>query len=79
MFPEIRLKEASMLGFKRGVIPAQPLSEELQPSLETVRVRDLKQAQEAFSAATRGRLLVLNSATFQYIYVYQWFIIRARE
>lgn len=47
MFPEIRLKEASVLGFKHGVIPAQPLSEELQSSIETVRVRDLKQAQEA--------------------------------
>ena len=47
MFPEMRLKEASMLGFRRGVIPAQPFSDELQPSLETVRVRDLKQAQEA--------------------------------
>jgi DNA repair protein RadA/Sms len=46
MFPEIRLKEASMLGFRRAVIPAQPFSEELQPALENVRVRDLKQAQE---------------------------------
>jgi DNA repair protein RadA/Sms len=47
MFPEIRLKEASVLGFKRGVIPSQALSQEIQ-SLEVVRVRDLRHAQEAF-------------------------------
>jgi len=47
MFPEIRLKEASVLGFRRGVIPLQPTAQELQSSIETVRVRDLKQAHEA--------------------------------
>ena len=47
MFPEIRLKEASILGFRRGVIPFQPITQELHSSMETVRVRDLKQAHEA--------------------------------
>jgi len=47
MFPEIRLKEASVLGFRRGVIPFQPIAQELHSSMETVRVRDLKQAHEA--------------------------------
>ncbi|MBI4474565.1 MAG: DNA repair protein RadA [Acidobacteria bacterium] len=45
MFPEIRLKEASMLGFTRGVMPSQPLAQEIG-SFEVVRVRDLKQAQD---------------------------------
>ncbi len=48
MFPEIRLKEASILGFKRGVIPFQSLSQDGRASIETISVRDLKQAQEAF-------------------------------
>jgi DNA repair protein RadA/Sms len=48
MFPEVRLKEASHLGFKRGILPAQPLSQELQSSFETIRVRDLREAREAF-------------------------------
>ena len=47
MFPEIRLKEAATLGFKRGIVPSQSLAQELQNSVETIRVRDLKQAQEA--------------------------------
>ena len=47
MFPEIRLKEASVLGFRRGVIPLQPITQESHTSIETVRVRDLKQAHEA--------------------------------
>ena len=47
MFPEIRLKEASVLGFRRGVIPFQPITQESHSSMETVRVRDLKQAHEA--------------------------------
>ena len=51
MFPEIRLKEASVLGFKRGIIPMQPVAQDLQFSIETVRVPDLKQAQEAFFSA----------------------------
>jgi DNA repair protein RadA/Sms len=46
MFPEIRLKEASVLGFKRSIIPAQPVSEQLQGSMEMLCVRDLQQAQE---------------------------------
>ncbi|PYS53228.1 MAG: DNA repair protein RadA [Acidobacteria bacterium] len=48
MFPEIRLKEASVLGFKRGVIPLQVPGQELPASMDLVRVRDLTQAQEAF-------------------------------
>src|SRR2546422_1898188 len=47
MFPEIRLKEASVLGFRRGVIPLQPITQESHTSIETVRVRDLQQAHEA--------------------------------
>ncbi len=46
MFAEIRLKEAAALGFRRGVIPIQKLSQELQ-SFETNCVEDLRQAQEA--------------------------------
>src|SRR5438876_1508242 len=48
MFPDIRLKEASVLGFKRVVIPSQPPEQESRLSMDVVRVRDLKQAQEAF-------------------------------
>ncbi len=47
MFPEIRLKEAATLGFKRGIVPSQSLVQELHNPVETIRVRDLKQAQEA--------------------------------
>jgi DNA repair protein RadA/Sms len=46
MFPEIRLKEAFVLGFKRGIVPAQPIAQELHSSMETVRVHDLREAQE---------------------------------
>ena len=46
MFPEIRLKEASVLGFKHGIVPSQPVAQELQASIETLCVRDLRQAQE---------------------------------
>ena len=50
MFPDIRLKEASVLGFKRGVIPLQPLGDPLQNPLETIHVRNLQQAHEALFA-----------------------------
>lgn len=50
MFPEIRLKEASVLGFKRGVVPSQPISAELPWSIETVRVCDLREARESLFA-----------------------------
>ena len=50
MFPDIRLKEASILGFKRGVIPLQPLGDPLQNPLETIHVRNLQQAHEALFA-----------------------------
>src|SRR5204863_282539 len=46
MFPEIRLKEASVLGFKRGIIPSQAVTQESHPLMETLRVRDLREAQE---------------------------------
>jgi DNA repair protein RadA/Sms len=48
IFPEIRLKEAAILGFSRSVIPYQAASGEAQTRVESVRVRDLQQAQEAF-------------------------------
>jgi DNA repair protein RadA/Sms len=48
MFTDIRLKEASLLGFKRGIIPARSSSEESPSSMETLRVSDLRQAQEVF-------------------------------
>ena len=47
IFPEIRLKEAANLGFKRGIIPSQCIAQELESVIETVCVRDLKQTQEA--------------------------------
>ena len=48
MFTEIRLKEASVLGFKRGIVPQQSIAEESPSLVETLRVRDLRQAQEVF-------------------------------
>jgi len=48
MFPETRLKEAAVLGFKRGIIPAQSVAEESPSLIETLRVRDVRQAQEVF-------------------------------
>src|SRR5262249_53626632 len=45
MFPEIRLKEAAVLGFKRGIIPSQSVGGELN-AMEILSVRDLRQAQE---------------------------------
>jgi len=50
MFPEIRLKEASVLGFKRGIIPSQPAAEGLPASFKTLRVRDLREAQDQLFA-----------------------------
>lgn len=48
MFPEIRLKEAYLLGFKRAVMPAQAVSGDLPGSMETVQVRNLQESQPAF-------------------------------
>jgi len=48
MFAEIRLKEASVLGFKRGIIPARSSAEESPSMMETLRVSDVRQAQEVF-------------------------------
>src|SRR5215471_3183585 len=50
MFTDIRLKEASLLGFRRGIIPAQSIMEESPWLVETLRVRDVRQAQEVFFA-----------------------------
>jgi DNA repair protein RadA/Sms len=53
MFPEIRLKEASVLGFKRGIVPSQPIAQELHSAIETVRVRDVREAEESLFAGGR--------------------------
>jgi len=47
MFPEIRLKEAVTLGFRRGIVPSQSAASELHSAMETLCVRDLREAQEA--------------------------------
>ena len=46
IFPEIRLKEAGILGFGRGIMPCQPMAHESLSRIETVCVRDVQQAQE---------------------------------
>jgi DNA repair protein RadA/Sms len=48
MFAEIRLRESALLGFRRGIIPTQSIAEESPSMMETLRVRDLRQAQEVF-------------------------------
>src|SRR5205085_8542202 len=48
MFPEIRLKEAAVLGFQRGIIPPQSIGADLQSSIQTVRVRNVQEAREVF-------------------------------
>jgi len=45
MFPTVRLKEASMLGFKSAIMPAQPLIDEPDRSLQTFPVRNIQEAQ----------------------------------
>ena len=47
MFPEIRLKEASMLGFRRGVIPRQAVSETGTYGVELLRAANLQEAQDS--------------------------------
>src|SRR5262245_28789396 len=47
MFPEIRLKEASLLGFRRGVIPHQGVNETGAYGIELARARNLQDAQDA--------------------------------
>src|SRR5215510_14803525 len=47
MFTEIRLKEASMLGFRRGVIPHQAVSETGAFGVELLRARNLQEAQDS--------------------------------
>ena len=47
IFPEMRLKEAAILGFSRGITPYQTIAHESPSRIETVRVRDLQQAHEA--------------------------------
>jgi DNA repair protein RadA/Sms len=47
MFGHMRLKEASVLGFKRGIVPAETgLLEDLPSTIEIVGVRDLREAQD---------------------------------
>jgi DNA repair protein RadA/Sms len=46
MYADIRLKEAALLGFRRGVIPAQSTAEESPSTIAAERVRDLRQAQD---------------------------------
>src|SRR5207249_10018279 len=46
MFPEIRLKEAATVGVTRGIVPSQSVAG-LHSAIETIRVRDLREAQEA--------------------------------
>lgn len=45
MFPGLRLKEAAMLGFRGAVMPAQPLLDELDGSIQTTPVRNIQEAQ----------------------------------
>jgi len=35
-----------VLGFNRGIMPSQPIPSELKSSIETIQVRDIRQAQE---------------------------------
>jgi len=44
------LKEASVLGFKRGIIPSQSVAAELPSTVETLGVRDLREAEDRFFA-----------------------------
>jgi DNA repair protein RadA/Sms len=48
MFPDIRLKEAHALGFRRAVMPMQPLSGDVPANMETLQVRNLQEAQDGF-------------------------------
>lgn len=50
MFPEIRLKEAIMLGFERSIVPSQPVSDIAEGSIEIFRVKNLQEAQQTFFA-----------------------------
>ena len=47
MFPEIRLKEAIMLGFERGIIPAQPLADLSGSGIKVFPVQHLQEAQQS--------------------------------
>jgi DNA repair protein RadA/Sms len=47
MFPEIRLKEAIMLGFLRCVIPSQPINDLPDDGVEILRVKNLQDAQQS--------------------------------
>ena len=67
MFPEIRLKEASMLGFRRGVIPRQAVSETATYGVELLRAGNLQEAQDS--------LVLASFRHFSYSYYFQLFII----
>lgn len=47
MFPEMRLKEAAVLGFKRGIVPIPTIAGAFESAMETIGVRDLREAQQA--------------------------------
>ena len=47
MFPAVRLKEAAMLGFSNAVMPAQPLIDEPDGSIQTTPVRNIQEAQSS--------------------------------
>jgi len=47
MFPGVRLKEAAMLGFSNAVMPAQPLIDEPDGSIQTTPVRNIQEAQSS--------------------------------
>jgi DNA repair protein RadA/Sms len=47
MFPGLRLKEAAMLGFASAVMPAQPLLDELNGSIQTIPVQNIQEAQSS--------------------------------
>jgi len=47
MFPAVRLKEAAMLGFSNAVMPAQPLIDEPDGSIQTIPVRNIQEAQSS--------------------------------
>jgi DNA repair protein RadA/Sms len=46
MYPQMRLKEASMLGFRRAIVPAQTISDLPANAMELCLVRNLQEAQE---------------------------------
>jgi DNA repair protein RadA/Sms len=48
MFPDVRLREAIMLGFDRAIMPDQALNDVSGGQIQTSRVKNLQEAQQAF-------------------------------